>query len=120
MLPLLFPLLNVPALHPYVGVKPARIYDFGEAPQGTDAAYITFFQVTDQPHEQISGAPCSDNVTMQVDCYSKDRAECRAMAVSVRRIFDGLGHSNRMIIQAREADTKLYRISFEVEIFENR
>lgn len=120
MLPFLYPLLNVPALHPYVGTDDPRIYDFGEVPQGTDAAYITFWQVTDQPHEQISGAPCSDEVTMQVDCYSKSRSDCREMAKAVRRIFDDLGYSNRLIIQTYEAETKLYRISFEVEIFENR
>lgn len=120
MLPAVFPLLNTPEVQAFVGSDPVRIFDFGKAPQDVIAPYIVFNQVADSPYEQISGSPCSDFMTVQVDCYSKDKGEIRGLAKAVRIALDVSGYSNRLIIQTQEDGTLLYRISFEVDLIENR
>ena len=113
MLPPIFRTLNIPAIQALVGTNPARIYDFGHAPDGTAAPYIVFFQVGGAPHEQISGAPESDTDTVQIDCYAKDRAQIRALAKAVQTALDAAGQSNKLVVQGFDVDTGLYRIGLE-------
>ena len=120
MLPPIFRTLNIPAIQALVGTNPARIYDFGHAPDGTAAPYIVFFQVGGAPHEQISGAPESDTDTVQIDCYAKDRAQIRTLAKAVQTALDAAGQSNRLVVQDYEADTGLYRIGLELAWISSR
>ena len=68
MLPNVFPVLNTPEIQALVG-NPSRIYDFGSAPPGAKTPYITFWSASGIPHGQLSGAPCSDFDTIQIDIY---------------------------------------------------
>ena len=124
MLPNVFPTINVPTVQAYVGSAPARIYDFGSAPQGVVAPYITFSDAADAPYDQISGAPCGDFDTVQIDIYAgpddNQKAPIRALAKAVRDALDIAGIANRLIIQTRETDTKLFRISIEADFITNR
>lgn len=101
-----------------------RIYAFGSAPQNVLAPYITWFVVATDPHNQISGAPCGDTDTIQIDCWTgpKDgrESDCVALAKAVRDALDEAGQANRVIINTRDADTKLFRISLQVEFLHNR
>lgn len=123
MLPAVFPVLNIPAIRAYVGV-PARIYDFGDAPQDVVKPYITFQNISDTPHNQLSGAPCADFDSIQIDIYAgpeeSGRASIRALARLVRDALDSAGIASRLIIQKREPDTKLFRISIEADFITNR
>lgn len=114
MLPPIFKTLNIPSIQDFVGVNPARIYDFGHAPDGTAAPYIVFFQVAGRPHAQISGAPESDSDLVQVDCYA-ERGRIRSLAKAVQAALDEAGQSNRMVLQSYDNDTQLCRIGFEVD-----
>ena len=118
MLPKIFQILNTPEIQAFVGSDPVRIFDFGIAPQGTEAPYIAFNQVADSPYDQLSGAACADLSTMQIDIYSKGREEVREMAVIVKSIFDKKLMCNRLVFQTRETDTLLYRICIEVDVIE--
>lgn len=114
MFPPVFTTLNQPQLQVFVGVDPARIYDFGSAPQGVQCPYIVFSAVSNDPLEQISGAPCSDFDVIQIDMYAQSREEVRNMAQVVRDLLDEQGCSNKLNIQMYEPDTGLYRVGFEV------
>lgn len=120
MLPPIFKLLNIPAVQAFVGTAPARIFDFGIAPQGVVTPYIVFNQTAHEPHEQISGAPLSDKDTVQIDIYDNDRARVRKLSHAIQAACDDAGHSNRLIIQDFEKDTGLYRVSFEVDFISAR
>lgn len=120
MLPPVFKTLNIPDIQQFVGSNPARIYDFGHAPDGTAVPYIVFSQVAGAPHEQISGAPESDSDLVQIDCYADDRGQIRALASAVQAALDGAGQSNRISVQLYEGDTQLYRIGFDVDWIANR
>ncbi len=123
MLPNVFPVLNTPEIQAIVG-NPSRIYDFGSAPQDTVKPYITFWNVSGIPHDQLSGAPCSDFDTIQIDIYAgphdSAKAQIRKLATLVRDALDGAGIANRLIIQGRDNDTRLFRVSLEADFINNR
>lgn len=117
MLPPVYETIHTPAVAAIVGDKIAR---HGALEQDTPAPYITWQLVTGQPYDQISGAPPADFMPVQIDCWSMDDAEVEAMASAVRDAADFAGMSNRLRIDLREPDTKLYRMSVEVDFITNR
>lgn len=123
MLPNVFPVLNTPEIRSYVG-SPARIYDFGSAPHDVAKPYITFWNVSGNPYDQISGAPCSDFDTVQIDIYAGPqeggRAQVRELARLVQSALDNAGIANRLIIQSRDNETRLFRVSLEADFINVR
>jgi hypothetical protein len=97
-----------------------RIYRHGAAPQDVVKPYITWFVVTGMPELQISGAPCSDMDTIQIDVWHETDAGVETLAYAVRSALDSAKYANRMIQDLRETDTRLYRISFEVDVIQSR
>lgn len=97
-----------------------RIYRHGAAPQDVVKPYITWFVVTGLPEIQLSGTPCSDTDTIQIDVWNETDAGVETLAYAVRAALDSAGYANRMIQNLRETDTRLYRISFEVDVIQSR
>ncbi len=114
MFPPVFQILNVPTIQSYVGSSPARIFDYGIAPQDTARPYIVFKGVSNTRYENISDVPCGDSDIVQVDVYSDSRAQARDIMQEIRRIFDYHGLSNKVVLVDYEGDTKLYRIATDV------
>lgn len=115
MLPKVFPVLTTPAVLAIVGVSPVRIFRHGAAPQDTAKPYVTWFEVTGQPYDQISGPPCGDFDSVQIDCWSMDDTQVETLARAVRDAVDAAGFSNRLVINHRDPDTKLYRIGLQAD-----
>lgn len=124
MQPPVFPTLSTPAVKALVGSKPVKIYDFDSAPQNVQPPYITWSMVVGQPYDHLSGPPQTDFETVQIDCYAgkeeESRAQARALATAVRDALDAAGVHNRVIIQTRETETKLFRVSIEADFITNR
>lgn len=124
MLPPVFPTLNTLAVQALVGTVPVRIYDFDSAPQNVQTPYIAWSMVLGQPFDHLSGPPQADFETVQIDCYTgpsdAGRAQARALAVAVRNALDAAGVHNRVVIQTRETDTELFRVSIEADFITNR
>jgi hypothetical protein len=128
LLPLVFPVLNVPAIQALVGSSPARIYRHGSAPQGAAVPYITWFEVAGQPYDQISGAPDSDFDTVQIDCWAGNGdpttndgdVQVETLALAVRNALDAAGFSNRMVVNQRDPDTKRFHIGIEADFITSR
>ena len=124
MLPYVFPILAIDAVKAFVGNLPnVRIYDFGDAPQGVMTPYITWASAANTPFEHLSGAPLEDSSRIQIDCYAgpeDDQADVViALARAVQSALDAANYANRVIINKRETDTRLFRISFEADIIAN-
>ncbi|MCX5592798.1 DUF3168 domain-containing protein [Alcaligenes endophyticus] len=111
----------LPAVRHLVG---ERIYGSGSAPQGVVSPYITWFLVVGQPYDQLSDAPAADKDTIQIDCWAgpgdDQELVCMSVARAVRDALDSAGQSSSVILNTREADTKLFRIGFRVEFIHNR
>jgi len=97
-----------------------RIYRHGAAPQDVVKPYITWFVITGMPELQISGTPCSDMDTIQIDVWHETDSGVETLAYAVRDALDSAKYANRMIQNLRETDTRLYRISFEVDVIQSR
>lgn len=82
--------------------------------------YITWFTVADAPHDQLSGPPPSDFSSIQIDCWSAEDAQVVALARAVRDALDAAGIANRVVINLREPDTKLYRVGIEADFITQR
>jgi len=100
-----------------VGEKIGR---HGSMPQDEAAPYITWFVVADQPHDNLSDPPPSDFNTVQIDCWSEDDKQVATMARAVRDALDAAGVLNRLRIDTREPDTKLYRVGIEADFITQR
>lgn len=119
MLPAVFRTLNTPEVRALAGTNPLRIYRHGAAPQDVPHPYITWFS-SGQPYDQISGPPCGDFFSVHIDVWSMDDAEVETLASAVRDALDAAGVANRLVVNNREADTKLYRIGQEADFITNR
>lgn len=92
----------------------------GSMPQDTPAPYITWFTVGDQPYDHLSGAPDTDFSSIQIDCWSMDDGQVATLARAVRDALDAAGHANRVIVDLREPDTKLYRVGIAADFITQR
>lgn len=118
MLPLIYPLLRSnPTVLSIVG---DRIGRHGSMTQDEARPYITWFLVNGAPENQLSGAPCVDVDTVQIDCYSMDDTQVETLAYAVRDALDQAGHLNRIVRNLRDPDTRLYLISIETDIIRPR
>ncbi len=118
MFPNVYALLqSAAAVTAIVGTKIGR---HGSMPQETAAPYITWYVVSDQPHDTLSEAPGSDFNTVQIDCWSNDDAQVATLARAVRPAHDGAGQHNRVAVDLREPDTKLYRVGIEADLITQR
>lgn len=120
ILPAVFPALNTAAIKAIVGSSPIRIYRHGQAPEGTVRPYITWFVVSGNPVDQVSGTPCADMDTVQIDCWSEADAQVETLADAVRSALDSAGVYNRVRVNNFEPDTKLYRIGIEADFITPR
>jgi len=118
MLPPIFEILTTSLT--VSGLVGTRIYRHGSAPQNVLKPYITWFVINGQPEDQLSGAPCSDRDTVQIDIWSEGDAQVAQLALAVRDALDSEGVSNSLIINMREVETRLFRISFQAEFIQSR
>jgi hypothetical protein len=113
MLPAVYSLLRQDAT--VLSIVANRIYRHGSAPQETSKPYITWFVVMGMPEVQLSGAPCSDFDTVQIDCWSNQDAQIETLGYAVRKALDDAKIVNRIVQNNREDDTRLYRIGIEAD-----
>lgn len=126
MLPPVFQTLKASsAVKAIVGQNPPRIYRHGSAPQRPDGLplsdpYITWFVVSDDPENHLSGTPPTDRVTVQVDCWHQTDAGIEALAIAARDACESVAHMTGMIGNEREKETKLYRIGLQLDWYVDR
>lgn len=110
--------LSTPAVIAIVG---DRIAPFGEISQKEARPYLTWFIVSGQPHDNLSSAPCSDFTTVQIDCWSTDAQQCKALAEAVRAALDAVLVVNRVRLNLRETTgSRLYRVGLEADFITGR
>jgi hypothetical protein len=119
MLPPIFSWLKTLAVQNIIGTPP-RAYRHGDAPQDTTRPYVTWFLVVGTPDNELSETPGSDRYTIQVDCWHQTDAGIEALAVAVRDALEPYGHMTSMPINARDVETRLYRIAMQFDILQNR
>ena len=121
MLPAVFQTLKASAaVKAIVGTNPPRIYRHGTAPQDTTKPYITWQLIAGTPENHLSGTPPVDRMTVQVDCWHPTDAGIEQLALVARDACELAAHCTSMIIDERDAETKLYRIGLQFDFWTDR
>lgn len=117
MFPPVFRTLHTPAVAALVA---DRIGRHGEVAQGESRDYIVWQIVAGTPQENLSAAPDTDFTTVQIDCYSQADAGAEALAMAARSALDAVMISNRVILNNRDPDTRLYRVGLQADFITRR
>jgi hypothetical protein len=94
-----------------VGTNPPRIYRHGSAPQDREKPYITWFLVSGVPENTLSETPSTDRMSVQIDCWHQTDQGVETLAQAVRDAIEPYAHMTGIVLNEREAETKLYRIA---------
>lgn len=98
-----------------LGTNPTRFWPFANAPDAAQAPYVTWQTITGSPENYISGLPDTDSYTLQVDVYARSPTEARNVARALRDAIELHAHIAAWRGESRDAETKLYRLSFDVD-----
>lgn len=116
MIPVYGILHDWPAVAALVGTRIYRQFA-GDAP----AAPYVVWSILGVPDNHLSGPPPSDRWTVTVDCFAADEAQSDALLAACRDAFEQTGRPVLNIQDlGREADTGLWRYTFDAEVFRNR
>lgn len=95
--------------------NPARLYPFGEAPQGVAKPYAVWQTLGGSPENFLKQSPDIDQFTLQVDVYASTAMAARAAARSLRDAIEPVAYITRWNGEDRDQETKNYRVSFDVD-----
>lgn len=98
----------------------SRIYRHASAPQNVQKPYITWSLASNSPENVLNATPCHDRDIIQIDCWSETDEGIETLAYAVRQALDSNLIVNRIMINTRENDTKLYRMSLEADFIVSR
>jgi hypothetical protein len=96
-----------------------RIYQT-VAPENAQRPYTVWAIVSAVPEIQLSANPEDDDQRVQVDCFSESQRESRQMIQAAADACEGIGNIVFGPWSSFENDTKLFRWSFDVEIWNPR
>ncbi len=97
-----------------------RIGRHGEVAQTEVRPYIVWHIVIGQPYDNLSSAPCSDFTTVQIDCYHQTDAGVVQLANAVRAALDADLIVNRVRLNVRDPETRLYRVGLDADFITDR
>ncbi len=117
MFPPVYRTIHTPAVSAIVG---DRIGRHGEVAQTEVRPYIVWQIITGDPYENLSSAPCGDFTTVQLDCYHQTDAGVEQLATAVRAALDAELIVNRVRIDIRDPDTRLYRVGLDADFITDR
>ena len=110
-------LLNAPAVY---AIVEDRIFGSGQATQGEARPYIVWQIASAAPENNLSDTPEFDDQRIQIDCWSKDETTCKQLAQAVRDAIEVQAHITFGPWNDYEAETGLYRWSFDCTWFLDR
>ena len=97
-----------------------RIGRHGVIQQTETRPYITWQIVIGQPYDNLSAAPCGDFTTVQIDCYHQTDAGVVQLANAVRAALDAALIVNRVRLNVRDPETRLYRVGLDADFITDR
>lgn len=100
-----------------LGLSPAHLYPFAEAPHNAETPYAVWQIVTGSPDNYITGPPDIDRYTVQVDVYAKTGSEAASVAEALRDAIEPHAHIVRWGGHDTDPDTRHRHISFDVSWF---
>lgn len=116
MIPPIFPLcIASTPVRLVFGEAPTRVYPFGLIENPPALPYAVWQTVSGSPENYLAQRPDVDALTTQVDVYAKDEASLVDGATALRDAFEPRGYITRWGSQMLDPETKLLRLSFDVD-----
>lgn len=116
MIPPIFPLcIASPEVLLAFGDAPTRVYPFGLIEKPPALPYAVWQTVSGSPENFLAQRPDMDALTTQVDVYAKNEAVLIEGATALRDAFEPRGYITRWGGQMLDPETKLLRLSFDVD-----
>lgn len=103
-----------------LGASPTRLYPFGEAPEGVALPYAVWQTIGGYPENYIGDNPDLDTFSVQVDVYAETCTSARSGAEALRNALQGHAHITAWRGESRDAETRNYRYSFDVDFLIER
>lgn len=102
------------------GTGPLRFWLFGEAPQLPTVPYAVWQTAYGSPENFLAGRPDTDNYGVQVDVYANTPSQARSILDALSHSVELAGYVVSYRGEEKEAETKLFRSSMDVEFFTPR
>lgn len=90
------------------------------APEGAQRPYTVWTLVSAVPELQLPAPPETDDQRVQVDCYSESQTQARQMIQAAADACEVVGDIVFGPWCSFEEETRLFRWSFDVEVWNNR
>ena len=104
-----------PAVTALLGTAPVRFYLFGLAPDKPAGTYCVWQVITGSPDNYLAGRPDVEAYGLQVDVYATTAAAARAAGHAIEFAIELSSRITGYNGESRDAETKLYRYSFNVD-----
>ncbi|WP_285435556.1 DUF3168 domain-containing protein [Pseudomonas sp. fls2-241-R2A-110] len=98
-----------------LGDTPHRLYPFGEAPEGVIKPYAVWQLITGSPENYLAGRPDLDGFTLQVDVYAVSGTSARSVTDAIAHAIELKANVVRWGGESQDAETNLYRSSFDID-----
>lgn len=115
--PPVFKTIHTPSV---AGIVADRIGRHGEVAQDEQRPYITWSIVIGNPHDHLSGAPTSDFTTVDINCWHTTDAGIAELTNFVITALDDAYVCNRIRVNLRDNDTRMYRVGIEADFITQR
>lgn len=91
-----------------------RVFPAGSAPQNVVAPYAVHQLITGSPENYLGDLPDIDSYTVQLDVYAQAVSSAEAAAKALRDAIEPVAHVVRWGGETKDAESGLYRYSFDV------
>lgn len=115
LFPSLYRSLNTPQIRAVLG-DPLRLFSFGDAGDGPVAnPYVLWQTIGGEPDNYLSDRPQVDRYTLQLDVYANDRKQAREVVELILPEIEARAYVVAWNGEFRDSETKLFRVSFDVD-----
>lgn len=116
MIPPVYSLLSTPAVTALVGT---RIWQDEAEPQPA-GDYIVWSLLSAVPENNLSQLPPGDKCTISVDVFAATEQRRENIIQAARAAIETRGYVLKVQSLGRETDTRLWRMSFDADLFYKR
>jgi hypothetical protein len=104
-----------PAVTALIGQNPVRLYLFGMAPDKPAVTYCVWQVINGNPDNYLAGRPDVEAYGLQVDVYASTASAARAAGQAIEYAIELASRVTSYNGETRDAETMLYRYSFDVD-----